>query len=47
MRHKRLSDEQVIGVLKEHKTGAKVDELCRRHAMLPQGTERVEKLSCP
>ena len=33
MKHKRFSDEQVIGVLKEHETGAKVDEICRRHAI--------------
>ena len=26
MKHKRFSDEQVIGVLKEHEAGAKVDE---------------------
>jgi hypothetical protein len=25
MKHKRFSDEQVIGVLKEHEAGAKVD----------------------
>ena len=33
MKHKRFSDEQVIGVLKEHGAGAKVDELCRRHSV--------------
>ena len=33
MKHKRFSDEQVIGVLKEHETGAKVDDICRRHAI--------------
>ncbi len=33
MKHKRFSDEQVIGVLKEHEAGVKVDELCRRHAI--------------
>ena len=30
MKHKRFSDEQVIGVLKEHEAGAKVDDICRR-----------------
>ena len=29
-RHKRFSDEQVIGVLKEHEAGAKVDDIYRR-----------------
>ena len=29
MKHKRFSDEQVIGVLKEHE----VDDICRRHAI--------------
>lgn len=33
MKHKRFSDEQIIGVLKEHEAGAKVDELCRRHGL--------------
>ena len=32
-KHKRFSDEQVIGVLKEHEAGAKVDDICRRHAI--------------
>ena len=31
MKHKRFSEEQVIGVLKEHEAGAKVDDICRRH----------------
>lgn len=33
MKHKRFSDEQVIGVLQEHEAGAKVDDICRRHAI--------------
>ena len=33
MKHKRFSDEQVIGVLKEHEAGGRVDELCRRHGV--------------
>ena len=36
MKHKRFSDEQVIGVLKEHEAGAKVDDICRRHAIKAQ-----------
>jgi len=33
MKHKRFSEEQIIGVLKEHEAGGRVDELCRRHAI--------------
>jgi putative transposase len=33
MRHKRFSEEQIIGVLKEHEAGGRVDELCRRHGV--------------
>jgi putative transposase len=29
----RLSNEQIIGVLKQHEAGAKVDDLCRRHGV--------------
>jgi putative transposase len=30
MKRKRFSDEQIIGVLKEHEAGAKVDDIFRR-----------------
>jgi putative transposase len=33
MKHKWFSGEKIIGVLKEHKAGAKVDEICRRHGI--------------
>jgi putative transposase len=33
MKHKRISDEKIIGVLKEQEAGAKVDEICRRHGI--------------
>jgi putative transposase len=33
MKHKRFSEEQIIGVLKEHEAGGRVDELCRRHGV--------------
>ena len=33
MKHRRFSDEQGIGVLKEHEAGGKVDDICRRHAI--------------
>ena len=33
MKHKRFSEERIIGVLKEHEAGAKVDDICRRHGI--------------
>ena len=30
MKHPRFSDEQVIGLLKEHEAGGKVGDICRR-----------------
>ncbi len=30
---KRFSEEQIIGVLKEHEAGSKTSELCRRHGI--------------
>lgn len=33
MKHKRFSEEKIIGVLKEHEAGAKVDDICRRHGI--------------
>jgi putative transposase len=33
MKRKRFSEEQIIGVLKEHEAGGKVDDICRRHAI--------------
>jgi hypothetical protein len=33
MKYKRFSEEQIIGVLKEHEAGGRGDELCRRHAI--------------
>jgi putative transposase len=33
MKRSRFTEEQVIGVLKEHEAGVPVAELCRKHGM--------------
>ena len=33
MKKRRFSEEQMIGVLKEHEAGMKVAEICRRHGI--------------
>jgi len=33
MKRKRFSEEQIIGVLKEHELGAKTGDLCRKHGI--------------
>lgn len=33
MKRSRFSEDQIIGVLREHDAGAAVAELCRRHGM--------------
>lgn len=30
---RRFSDEQIIGILKEHEAGVTAKELCRKHGM--------------
>ena len=35
MKRSRLSEEQVIGVLKEHEAGMATAEVCRRHGISP------------
>ena len=33
MRRSRFSEEQIIGILREHEAGAATAELCRRHGI--------------
>jgi len=33
MKRKRFSEEQIVGVLKEHERGAKTADLCRKHGI--------------
>ncbi len=33
MKRKRFSEEQIIGILKEHEAGVSVVELCRKHGV--------------
>jgi putative transposase len=33
MKRKRFSEEQIIGILKEHEVGAKAADLCRKHGI--------------
>ena len=40
MKRKRYTDEQIIGILKEHETGAKVPDLSRRHGVSEQSIYR-------
>src|SRR3954451_16913402 len=35
MRTSRFTEEQIIGIVREHAAGAKLDELCRRHNVSP------------
>jgi putative transposase len=36
MRRSRFSEEQIVGILKEHEAGAQTVELCRRHGISEQ-----------
>ena len=33
MKRKRFTEEQIIGILKEHDLGAKTADLCRKHGI--------------
>jgi putative transposase len=36
MRKSRYTEEQIIGVVREHESGVKVPDLCRRHGISEQ-----------
>ena len=33
MKRKRFSEEQIVGILKEHEAGISVSDLCRKHGV--------------
>jgi putative transposase len=33
MKRKRFTEEQIVGILKEHEAGVSVSELCRKHGV--------------
>jgi hypothetical protein len=40
MKRKRFTEEQIIGVLREHELGAKTADLCRKHGWQPPDSQR-------
>jgi hypothetical protein len=44
MRKSRFSEQQIIGILKEHEAGSRAEDLCRRHGEPPQVCRRLQLL---
>ena len=45
MRRSRFSDEQIIGILKEHQAGMSASELCRKYGVRDATFDNVKNLS--
>jgi len=41
MKRSKFSEEQIIGVLKEHEVGAKTADLCRKHGISEGVVSRI------
>jgi hypothetical protein len=39
-KRKRITEEQIIGILKEHEAGVPVADLCRKHGVSVSGVPR-------
>ncbi len=44
MKRERFTEEQIIGVLKEHEPGAKTADLCRKHGISEATSKRIGAL---
>ncbi len=44
MRRSRFSEEQIIGILKEHEAGARTVSLCRQHGISEQTFYRWKRV---